>query len=311
MTPNVVVVGSANMDLVVRAQRAPGAGETVQGRSLDYPARRKRRQPGGCGRAIGRYNADGMAAWGKDSLGEPVRRNLAENGVDVSQVRRCRRDTARSGYHHRGRRRPEQDCAGSRLKRSALCRTISTGPRRCSRRTRWCYCRTKSASKRPSAPPQVAKDAGARVLWNPAPRAGGPSGRVDRLRRRALAPTRARPECLTGIAVRDSSGARRAAAALVAKGIPNVVITLGKRGALWCNRQEMFETPSFQVPVVDTTAAGDTFAGALGVALAEGQDAHDAMRFACGASALAVTKLGAQPGIPTRAQLEEFLRAEN
>ena len=304
MTPNVVVVGSANMDLVVRAHRAPGAGETVQGRSLDY-------LPGGKGAnqavAAARLGARTymVCRVGDDSLGEPVRRNLIENGVDISHVRVAtgtpqglaiiivddegqNRIVLAAGSN--GALVPDDiDQAASVFTPGSLV-----------------LLQNEISLETTIRAAQVAKAAGAAVLWNPAPAPDGlPDemiGCVD-----VLLPNETEAECLTGIAVRDSQEARRAAAAIVAKGIPNVVITLGERGALWCNREETFEVPSFAVSVVDTTAAGDTFAGALAVALAEGRDARDAMRFACGAAALAVTKLGAQPGIPTRAQLEAFL----
>lgn len=305
MTPNVVVVGSANMDLVVRAHRAPGPGETVHGRSLDYlPGGKGANQAVAAARLGARTHM--VCRVGDDSLGEPVRRNLFDNGVDVGLVR-VANDTPQGLaiiiVDDDGQNRillaagsnallAPEDIGGAASVFTSESLVLLQNEVRLETTIR--------AS-------QVAKAAGATVLWNPAPAPDGlPDemiGCVD-----VLLPNESEAESLTGIAVRDSQGARRAAAAIVAKGIPNVVITLGERGALWCNRQETFEMPSFSVAVVDTTAAGDTFAGALAVALAEGREARDAMRFACGASALAVTKLGAQPGIPTRAQLEAFLR---
>jgi ribokinase len=88
-----------------------------------------------------------------------------------------------------------------------------------------------------------------------------------------------------------------------------VALTLGGDGAvLFKAGQEVARTPAFDVPVVDTTGAGDTFCGALVVALAEGQSPEVALRFASAAAALAVTKPGAQPSLPKRTELETLLK---
>ncbi len=105
--------------------------------------------------------------------------------------------------------------------------------------------------------------------------------------------------------------ARDAAITIKRKGIPQVIITLGARGAvLACDdgkgNTHTFYQPAPKVQVIDTTAAGDCFVGALTVALAEGNKPEDALHFAVYASALKVTKFGAQSGLPTRAEVEVF-----
>lgn len=300
----IVVVGSANMDIVVRTPHAPSAGETVLGRSLDY-------LPGGKGAnqavAAARLGAQALmiARVGDDSLGEPVRRNLVENGVDVSHV-------SVAPGHPQGLALILVDDAGQNRivvaagSNAALLPADVDAAKSVFSPESLVLLQNEVRLETTIRAAQAARDAGSTVLWNPAP---APDGLPDEMLGcvDVLMPNESEAECLTAIAVKDSAGARRAAAALVSKGIPNVVITLGERGALWCNREETFEVPAFPVQVVDTTAAGDTFAAALAVALSEGLDSHAAMRFACGASALAVTRLGAQSGIPTRAQLDAFL----
>ena len=98
------------------------------------------------------------------------------------------------------------------------------------------------------------------------------------------------------------------------QGIPRVVITLGSQGALLAAGDEAGKTriiyqPAPAVQVIDTTAAGDCFAGALTVALTEGQQPEEALRFAVYASALKVTKFGAQSGLPTRSEVDAFLQS--
>ena len=90
-------------------------------------------------------------------------------------------------------------------------------------------------------------------------------------------------------------------------GAKTVVLTLGKQGCLLKNEQECLSIPAFQVKAVDTTAAGDTFCGALAAGLARGEQWKDVLTFATAASAVCVTRMGAQPSIPTRKEVNEFL----
>ena len=100
----------------------------------------------------------------------------------------------------------------------------------------------------------------------------------------------------------------RAADALLAKGVQNVIITLGSKGALVKNSEIEQVVPAFRVEAVDTTAAGDVFNGALLVALSEGKALTDAVRFAARCSAVAVTRMGAQTSIPWRKEIDALLQ---
>lgn len=116
---------------------------------------------------------------------------------------------------------------------------------------------------------------------------------------------------LTGRQVNEVEEARAAALALHKQGIASIAVTLGAQGAILVTASEHGEArfiyqPAPAVQVVDTTAAGDCFVGALTLALTEGQAPGDALRFAVYASALKVTKFGAQPGLPTRQEVEAF-----
>ncbi len=112
---------------------------------------------------------------------------------------------------------------------------------------------------------------------------------------------------LTDIDVNDMPGVAAAASYLLSQGLQFVIITLGAVGAYISDKSGLTMTiPAFLVKPVDTTAAGDTFCGALSVAITEGKRLTDAVKFANAASAISVTRIGAQPAIPTREEIEDF-----
>ena len=153
----------------------------------------------------------------------------------------------------------------------------------------------------------LAHEAWVRVLLNPAPATvleDGLWGRVS-----VITPNEHEAATLTGVRTDTDAGVAEAARRLRARGVATVLITLGARGVyLLADDYEGLVT-GYTVDAVDTTAAGDVFNGALAVALAEGRPLRDAVRFASAAAAISVTRLGAQPSAPRRAEIESFLRA--
>jgi ribokinase len=95
---------------------------------------------------------------------------------------------------------------------------------------------------------------------------------------------------------------------LLADGVANLIVTLGEKGVRWASALRQVYVPAFNVRAVDTTAAGDAFVGAFAAGLAEGRSVEDALRRGCAAGALSVTRAGAQPSLPTRAEVETFLQ---
>ncbi|MBU1823283.1 MAG: bifunctional hydroxymethylpyrimidine kinase/phosphomethylpyrimidine kinase, partial [Bacteroidetes bacterium] len=120
-------------------------------------------------------------------------------------------------------------------------------------------------------------------------------------------PNETEAEWLTGLSVSDEESAWAAARSLHTKGVQNVVITLGARGALLYSADRQLMVPAPPVTPLDTTAAGDVFNGALVVALAEQKPLPEAIQFACQAAALSVTRMGAQASIPQRAEVDELI----
>jgi ribokinase len=122
-----------------------------------------------------------------------------------------------------------------------------------------------------------------------------------------LTPNEIETQALSGLSAADDELAARAAAALRARGVGAVVLTLGARGALLADGERILQVPGYVVQVVDTTAAGDAFCGALGTQLARGRSLETAVRYANAAGALATTVLGAEPAMPRREAVEQLV----
>ncbi|MBR6269538.1 MAG: ribokinase [Bacteroidales bacterium] len=148
---------------------------------------------------------------------------------------------------------------------------------------------------------KIAHEAGAMVVLNPAPACPLP----DEVFRYVdlFIPNQTELGNYSGIDTADVAGAEKAAAAMQAKGVGKLIVTMGSKGALICEGGPSVFVPAKKVKAVDTTAAGDTFCGALCVAISEGKSLREAAEFACSASALTVQKMGAQNSIPFRKDL--------
>lgn len=145
---------------------------------------------------------------------------------------------------------------------------------------------------------KIAHAAGVYVILNPAPARELPEeiyACID-----LITPNQTETATMTGMTINNEQEAAAAAEALRAKGVGNILMTMGSKGSMCFTAEESFFTPSQKVKAVDTTAAGDTFCGALAVALAEGKSLKEAAAFATKASALTVQKRGAQESIPYR-----------
>ena len=141
-----------------------------------------------------------------------------------------------------------------------------------------------------------------KVILNPAPACPLPDELLGKLS--IITPNEKEAEMLTGIAVNDASSAEHAANALHKKGVDSVIITMGAKGALLLHEDNFSFIETVKVDAVDTTAAGDVFNGALAVALSGGRPMVDAVRFACKAASISVTRLGAQASAPYIHELE-------
>lgn len=304
--PKVVVVGSFMMDLVIKAERRPQKGETLVGQEFGMFIGGK-----GSNQAIAaaRLGADVtmIGRLGTDLFGDTFMSSLAEEKIDTRFI-------VRDAEVGTGVGTPVIDAAGDN--------SIIIVPRANMRLSVADVERAESAiaaadvlllqlevpieaSQRAA---EIARSGGAKVILNPAPARELPDGFLAQVD--ILTPNEVETEFLSGVKVSDTAGAERAAKILLDKGVSAVILTLGDRGALLLTSDVTKLIPAYKVNVVDTTAAGDAFCGALATGLARGEKIEDAVAFANAAGALAVTVLGAAPSMPTAKQVDEFVTVQ-
>jgi ribokinase len=149
---------------------------------------------------------------------------------------------------------------------------------------------------------RIAKEKGAKVILNPAPAQALPESLLRNLYMLIANETEA--EFISGTQITDMDSVARAADIIADKGVENVVITLGSKGAFIKEKGNYHQVPARKVKAVDATAAGDTFCGAVCVALSEGQNITEAVEFANRCAAITVTRMGAQSSVPHRREVD-------
>lgn len=298
---DIIVVGSLNTDLVVQAPRFPKPGETISGKDLQII-------PGGKGanQAVAAARQGMSVAMvgrvGSDSFGPELINNLQQNNVDASHVQIDSGSAtgtaiivvAEDGQNSivlspggNGKVGSEDldDVAFSDYKLLLLQLEIPIET-------------VLSAARR-------AQGSGLGVLLNPAPARPLPDELLSLPD--FIVPNESELSLLTNLPVNDVSSATVAARTLLERGIRHVIVTLGARGALIVNQGLTKHIPPFQVEVVDTTAAGDAFIAGFASALLQDKSLEEAVRYGCACGALAATRLGAQPSLPTKDEVERFL----
>ncbi len=300
MTTLVRVVGSLNLDLVVRVPHHPGPGETVLGSDYaTYPGGKGANQAVAAARAGAQVEMWG--AVGSDGFGRFLKENLDQNGVDTRHLRELEGPS--------GIALITVDRAGQNR--------IVVSPGANGRYTPAHLPPWTAAAlvllqlEVPLATVQaVAEQAfaqGIPILLNPAPVVPLPGSLLRQVRYLVLNESEA--AALAQSPVETPAEAEKVARALQQQGIPTVIVTLGGAGLVWADGEERGHLPAHPVLVVDTTAAGDSFCGALAAYLAAGGSLREALHFANAAAALCVTRPGAQPSLPHRAEIEAFLAA--
>ena len=299
----IVVIGSSNTDMVIRTPRIPRPGETVLGGEFFMA-------PGGKGanQAVAAARAGGevhfVARVGDDVFGQQSLDGFVSDGIHIDLILRDK--DAPSGVALIIVGPDGENCiavASGSNARLGVADVRLAKPVISSADIVLMQLESPLETVREAA--VIAASAGVPVVLNPAPARALSDDILGRVA--YLTPNETEAEILTGITLIKKSDLAKAADALLAKGIKAVLITLGSKGVYVATREKKEVMPAFKVIPVDTTAAGDAFNGALAVALAEGRPLLEAARFANAAAALATTKMGAQPSLAGRDDIEKLL----
>jgi ribokinase len=302
--PDILVIGSLNADLVVRAPRFPQPGETISGEDLQII-------PGGKGanQAVAAARQGVSVAMvgrvGKDSFGPFLLESLKSNQVETSNVFMDESATGTAIII--------VDSSGQNsivLSAGANGKVSPHDVDSLDTDARILLLQLEIPLETVVHAAQWGKQNGMAVILNPAPARRLP----DELIASAdfILPNETELNLLTGVTVNDRNSAEEAARLLLKRGAKNVVITLGEKGALVVNDKDAKHIDAYQVKVVDTTAAGDAFIGGFASRVLESgsllsEKLVEAVRYANACGALATTRFGAQPSLPTKAEVEKFM----
>lgn len=299
----IVVIGSLNMDMVVRTERAPGAGETLMGGSFSLsPGGKGANQAVAAARLGGKVSMIGSV--GRDAFGSELLDIMRQEQVGIEHI-------AQSATQSTGVASIVVDGDGENriIVVPGANIELGTGDIRALENvissadiivmqleTDLQMCEEAAA---------IAHRHGIPVILNPAPAIALDDGMLSHVT--YLTPNETEAGVLAGVEVNSVETAGQAACILLQRGVQNVIVTLGSKGALIVNAAGSIHIPGFPVQAVDTVAAGDSFNGALAYQLTKGRMLGEAVRFANAVGALAVGKQGAIPSLPTLQEVEHFL----
>lgn len=301
----IVVIGSFNTDMILSVDHLPRPGETIRGGKFHT-------SPGGKGanQAVSAARAGAfvtfIARLGKDGLGDNALAGLIKDRIDVKYI--VRDDSTPSGIALILVSKDGENCiavadgANNRLSASDVqkaAHAISAAD--------FVVLQLETPLATVQAAVTIAVQKGVPIILNPAPAQPLPDSILQHIS--ILTPNETEAKLLTGVPVTDQKSAARAATLLLNRGVRTVIITLGSKGAWVATKGEQRHVPGFKVKAVNATAAGDTFTAALAVASAEGKTCLEAVRFGHAAAALSVMKMGAQPSIPKRKEIDAFLQS--
>lgn len=307
MKPSILVIGSSNTDMVIKADHLPAPGETILGGEFFMnPGGKGANQAVAAARLGGRVGFIGKT--GNDIFGRQSVQLFEEEGINTAHI-------ISDPKHPSGVALITVDAHAEN------CIVVASGANA-----------TLNASDLQKAGDSIRQSAiilmqletpvaalefvlglitgtPTRLVLNPAPVCSLPDELLGKIA--IITPNKKEAEMLTGIPITDDASAELAARALAGKGVGTVIITLGSKGAMLLHEETCTMIMAPPVKAVDTTAAGDVFNGALVVALSEGKDIREAVVFACSAAAISVTRLGAQSSAPFRNEVDAFQSSLN
>ncbi len=297
----IVVIGSSNTDMVVQSERLPRPGESVLGGDFMMAGGGKGANQAVAVARMG-HKVVFSAALGNDIFGDAALNSYQNFGIDTAHI--VRKDIP-SGVALIMVDSKGQNCISVALgANNALTiedvlpalESVESGD--------IVLLQLEIPMATVEAAVEAAAAKGARVVLNPAPAAPVSEQVLSNLY--LITPNQTEAQTLTGVEVTDEASACEAAQILCARGVERVVITMGGSGAYLYENGKGVIVPARMVDAIDTTAAGDVYNGALCAALAEGKSLEQALAFATKASAISVTRAGAQPSVPSREEVDNF-----
>ncbi len=297
--PDILVIGSLNADLVVRAPRFPKPGETISGEDLQII-------PGGKGAnqavaaASGGANVVMVGRVGKDSFGPFLLDSLKSDHIDTSHVI------------------PDESATGTATivvdssGQNSIVLSPGANGKVSVEDINSIHVNAKILILQLEIPIETVifaakwgREKNMTVILNPAPAHELSDELISTVD--YLLPNETELNLLSGVPVKDMASAEQAARTLLGRGARHVIVTLGEKGALIVSADQVKHVDTYKVNVVDTTAAGDAFIGGFASALLRGLELNEAVKYGNACGALAVTKFGAQPSLPTKEEVEKLM----
>lgn len=301
----ILIIGSLNMDMDIQMERMPQCGETVMGKSIAYvPGGKGANQACATGKMKGEVTMLGCI--GEDEFGERQKENLARAGVDVSFLRTVKEEPTGMAVIY------IDDAGNNQIV------VVAGANGECSieylEENEKLFEEADFVVFQMEIPHETvfygirkAKGLGKTVILNPAP---VPEMLPEDIWSKIdyLTPNETELGRLAGMTADSVEACEKGAEILLQKGVKNVLVTLGSKGALLLREEGRVLIPARKVSAVDTTAAGDCFHGAFLTGLSEGMEPEEAIRMANLASSIAVTRAGAQSSLPEREEVDALMR---
>jgi len=300
----ITVVGSSNTDFSIRVESLPKKGQTVLGSDFIVAAGGK-----GANQAVQiamlGFEAVFVARIGRDHFGDKAVSDLKKTGVSIKYISRDKKHPSGAAVILVDKKGSNQIAVAPNSNRFLSVADVNRAKTIIVRsRVLLAQLEVPLASVKRAV--DIARNANVTTVLNPAPFRkldGGFLRKID-----VITPNETEAEVLTGVAVKDVNSAARAGRILLKRGVKSVIITLGSLGSVIIDSQGVTHLPAPEVKAVDTTAAGDSFCGALAVSIAEGKSLVEAADFANYCAAISVTRPGAQPSLPTRIEVIGFIK---
>lgn len=300
---NILVVGSINMDIVVRVEHIPAIGETVIAREVNYSFGGK-----GANQAVAIAKLGGnvtiIGRVGNDIHGKNLIDNLKKHGVKISGIEIDETEKTGMAFIYVSDKGENNisvnQGANKKLDVEQINRHLDLFEE-----TEICVLQLEIPIETVKYVVDICNKKNIKVILNPAPAREMPKEILKNIY--ILTPNESELSILTKKSIETVKDVDNVSEVLLESGVQNIITTLGEKGCFLKNKNESLHFAAVKVNAIDTTAAGDSFTGGISVALSNGKSIEEAIKFATYVSALTVTKKGAQDSLPDSVEVEKFI----